>query len=123
MAEAFDIAWSVVKGLSSLEAAVADEYSTAEDYSPSKRRTMLAQMPPAELGERLSDPRGDLDFRYFDPAAIVESGDDMGEHIDANFSDEDVNDAYEQIMRLREMDKQPKENKIPPFDDPHPDDM
>ena len=108
MAEAFDIAWDVVKGLSPLEEAIADKYSTAEDYSPSKRRMMLAQMPPMELGEGLSDPRGDLAFRYFDPAAIVESGDDLGEHIDANFSDEDVNDAYEQIMRLREMDKKKK---------------
>ena len=31
---AFDKAWNVVKGLSPLEEAAADEYSTAEDYSP-----------------------------------------------------------------------------------------
>lgn len=108
---AFDKAWNIVKA-SPLEMAIADEYSTAEDYSPSKRRKMLAQMDPMELKDRLDDPRGDLDFRYFDPQAIAESGDDMGEHIDANFNEDDVNDAYEQIMRLREMDKKKRHHRL-----------
>tara|TARA_R100000231_G_C5302701_1_gene158060 strand:+ start:282 stop:683 length:402 start_codon:yes stop_codon:yes gene_type:complete len=107
MSDIFNKAWNIVKA-SPLEMAIADAYSTAEDYSPSKRRKMLAQMDPIELKDRLDDPRGDLDFRYFDPQAVVESGDDLGEHIDANFSQDDVNDAYEQIMRLREMDKKKK---------------
>ena len=82
---AFDKAWNIVKA-SPLEMAIADEYSTAEDYSPSKRRKMLAQMDPMELKDRLDDPRGDLDFRFFDPAMVRASGEDMEAHIDANFS-------------------------------------
>ena len=104
---AFDKAWNIVKA-SPLEMAIADEYSTAEDYSPSKRRKMLAQMDPMELKDRLDDPRGDLDFRFFDPEMVRASGEDMEAHIDANFSQDDVNEAYEQIMRLREMDKKKK---------------
>ena len=99
---AFDKAWNVVKGLSPLEEAAADEYSTAEDYSPSKRRMMLEEMDPYDLGDALNHPHGDLDYRGYDPAAAAASGDARRDLIDT-MGDDDVNEAYEQIMRLREL--------------------
>jgi hypothetical protein len=100
MAEAFDIAWDVVKGLTPFEEAAANEYSTAEDYSPMKRRKALGEMSPNQLHDGIHDPYGDLDMRYFDPHAIAASGGSIKDAVN-EFGVDEVKDAYEQIMRIK----------------------
>ena len=98
---AFDKAWGVVKGLSEFERAAANAHSTAEDYSPMKRRKALGEMSPNQLHDGIHDPHGDLDMRYFDPLAIEASGQSIAEAVNQGFSDDDVNAAYEQIRGIK----------------------
>jgi len=101
MAGAFDMAWDVVKGLTEFERAAANAHSTAEDYSPMKRRKELAAMSAKDLGDGIHDPYGDLDLREFDPHAIEASGGSIADAVNQGFSDDDVNAAYEQIMGIK----------------------
>tara|TARA_Y100001938_G_C8093964_1_gene436914 strand:- start:3192 stop:3554 length:363 start_codon:yes stop_codon:yes gene_type:complete len=99
----FEKAWEIAK-LSPYEMAVAEKFSDPRDFmTPSRMREALAAMPPMELHELLTHPMGDLDFRFLDIPAMIADGDSVPDRI-AMFNDDDVKDAYKQVMQLKGKD-------------------
>ena len=96
----FEKAWEIAK-LDPYEMAVAEKFSDPRDFmTPSRMREALAAMDPLELHEALTHPMGDLDFRFLDIPGMIASGDSVPDRI-ATFNDDDVRDAYKQVMQLK----------------------